>query len=387
MTLRRAQDTKLRGITWEHPRGYDCMVAAAVAYAELTGVEVRWEHRSLQAFADAPLDQLVTAYDLLVIDHPHVPGAAASGLLAQLDGAGYDTELALLKEQSVGASHLSYSFSGHQYGLASDAAAQVAAYRPDLLSEPPQDWEGVLDLARQGRLLWPAKPIDAYSSLLTVAVNQGAVPGVEPGVFLAVEDAERALEILHQLAKFVPARNLADNPIQVAEMLSSGDRWAYAPLLFGYSNYSRRDFRPRRLRYVNIPAGPNGPTGSLLGGAGVAVSAASRQLDAARAFTFWVASADVQRGVYFDGGGQPGNSLAWEDDRLNAETLDFFRGTRATLEGAYLRPGVARYVEFQDLVSPLVTAALVGTISDRELIDTLNEQAGRLLWEVADADH
>ena len=202
-----------------------------------------------------------------------------------------------------------------------------------------------------------------------------------------MEDAEQALEILHQLANYVPARNLADNPIQVAEMLSSGDRWAYAPLLFGYSNYSRRDFRAHRLRYVDIPAGPTGPSGSLLGGAGVAVSAYSRQLDAARAFAFWVASAEVQKGAYFDGGGQPGNSVAWEDDRLNADTLDFFRGTRATLEGAYLRPQVTRYVEFQDLVSPLVTAALTGTISDLELINTLNEQAGRLLWEVADADH
>jgi multiple sugar transport system substrate-binding protein len=224
------------------------MVAAAAAYAELTGVEVTWEQRSLQAFADAPLDQLVTSCDLLVIDHPHVPGATRSGLLAQLDDAGYDTELALLTEQSVGASHQSYSFAGHQYGLASDAAAQVAAYRPDLLPEPPRDWEGVLDLAKQGRVLWPAKPIDAYSSLLTVAANSGAVPAAEPGTFLAVEDAERALEILHQLASHVPARNLADNPIQVAEMLSSGDRWAYAPLLFGYSNYSRRDFRAHRLR-------------------------------------------------------------------------------------------------------------------------------------------
>jgi len=387
MTLPQASGTKLRGITWEHPRGYDCMVAAAGVYAELTGVEVMWQARSLQAFADAPLDQLVTTYDLLVIDHPHVPRAAASGLLAQLDGAGYDAELARLAEQTVGASHRSYSFGGHQYGLASDAAAQVAAYRPDLLSEPPRDWVGVLDLAREGRVLWPAKPIDAYSSLLTVAANQGAVPGAEPGVFLAVEDAERALEILHQLASLVPARNLADNPIQVAEMLCSGDRWAYAPLLFGYSNYSRRDFRPHRLRYADIPAGPNGPIGSLLGGAGVAVSAYSGQLGAAQAFAFWVASAGVQKGVYFDGGGQPGNILAWEDDRLNAATLDFFRGTRATLEAAYLRPRVARYVEFQDLVSPLVTAALAGTVSDRELIDTLNEQAARLLQEVPDADH
>src|SRR4051794_23454897 len=98
MTLRPAPDMELRGITWEHPRGYNCMVAAAAAYAQVTGVEVKWEHRSLQAFADAPLDRLVASYDLLVIDHPHVPGAVASGLLAPLDGVGFDAELALLAD-------------------------------------------------------------------------------------------------------------------------------------------------------------------------------------------------------------------------------------------------------------------------------------------------
>ncbi|MET1007301.1 MAG: extracellular solute-binding protein, partial [Propionibacteriaceae bacterium] len=229
----------LRGITWDHPRGLDCLVASSAAYRRQTGVEVTWDVRSLQAFADAPLPRLAADYDLLVIDHPHVPEAATAGVLAQLDGVGFDTELALLATQSVGASHASYTYAGHHYGLATDAAAQVAVYRPDLLAEPPRDWDGVLELARAGRVLWPAKPIDAFSSLITVAGTQGAVLTPRPGTFLDDADAERALALLHQLAELVPARNLADNPIQVAEQLSQHDTWAYAPLLFGYTNYSR----------------------------------------------------------------------------------------------------------------------------------------------------
>jgi multiple sugar transport system substrate-binding protein len=382
---------RLRGVTWDHPRGLDCMVAAAAAYRQLTDVEVSWEARSLQAFADAPLERLARDYDLLVIDHPHVPEAAAAGLLAELDGAGYDDELAVLAEHSVGRSHDSYSHGGHQYGLATDAAAQVSVHRPDLIDEPPEDWEAVLALAAEGRVLWPAKPIDAFSSLVTVAGTLGAVVEPEPGVFLAPSDAEAALDLLHRLAACVPHRNLADNPIQVAEMLSQQDQWVYAPLLFGYTNYSRAGFRPHRLCYRSIPAGAGGPVGSLLGGAGVAVSAHSLQLDAGRDFAFWVASAEVQRSVYFDGGGQPGHGEAWQDDRLNAETLDFFRGTRATLEKAYLRPRSPRYLQFQDTVSPLVTMALAGNMSDRTLISRINDEAGRL-WdgglveEAADAD-
>lgn len=362
------------------------MVAAAAAYRDRTGIEVVWDHRSLQQFADAPLGQLAAAYDLLVIDHPHVPRAAAAGDLAPLDGAGFAAELSALEQQSVGASHASYAHQGHQYGLASDAAAQVAVCRPDLLADPPREWDDVLELARAGRVLWPAKPIDAFSSLVTVAGNQGAVLCPRPGVFLDEGDAERALELLHQLAELVPASNPGHNPIEVAELLSGDDRWCYAPLLFGYTNYSRDGFRPHRLRYVDIPSAGRGPCGSLLGGAGVAVSAHGPHQDEARAYALWVASAEVQCGVYFDGGGQPGNSAAWDDDRLNDETDNFFRGTRATLEQAYVRPRSTRYIEFQDTVSPSVTAALTGEITDRQLLTVMAVAADELLGDRVDAD-
>ena len=370
----------LRGITWEHTRGYDCMVASAERYAALVpDTRIEWQFRSLQAFADAPIERLAADYDLLVIDHPHIPEAAEGGHFARLDGVGFDAELAALAVQSVGRSHESYTHQGHQYGLASDAAAQVAVYRPDLMPDPPRDWPGVLDLAREGRVLWPTKPIDAYSSLVTMAANAGTPPAQVPGEFLPADDLLAVLERMHELSALVPEVNRGQNPIEVAEMLSTDDRWLYAPLAFGYTNYSRPGFRPGRLRYTDIPRGAAGVAGSLLGGAGIAVSAASTHLDEARAFAFWVASAGTQAGVYYDGGGQPGNAAAWTDDRLNADSLDFFRGTRATLEGAYLRPRTTGYIEFQDRVSPLVTRTLAGDLDDTDLVRRLNDAAAELL--------
>jgi multiple sugar transport system substrate-binding protein len=372
--------TVLRGITWEHSRGYDCMVASSAEYSRRhPDVEIRWEFRSLQQFADAPVEALAADYDLLVIDHPHIPLAAELGVLAPLDGAGFDSELATLAAQSLGRSHESYSHDGHQYGLASDAAAQVAVYRPDLIEEPPREWDAVLALARSGRVLWPAKPIDAFSSLVTIAAGNGHPPAAEPGSFLAETDALQALDRMHELAAHVPAANLEQNPIEIAEQLATSDRWVYAPLAFGYTNYSRAGFRRGRLKYIDIPRGEHGVTGSLLGGAGIAVSASASDLHAARAFAVWVASADVQRGVYFDAGGQPGNAEAWSDPRLGAQTLDFFAGTKATLEGAYLRPRFGGYVEFQDRVAPWVTATLRGELADIDLVRRMNDAAGELL--------
>ena len=98
--------------------------------------------------------------------------------------------------------------------------------------------------------------------------------------------------------------------------------------------------------------------GALLGGAGIAVSAHTRHPEQAIAYAFWLDCADVQEGVYYDAGGQPGNAVAWESDRTNADSLDFFRGTRATLEGAYVRPRFVHYIELQNALSEFVTEAL-----------------------------
>ncbi|MGV8858357.1 extracellular solute-binding protein [Rhodoglobus sp.] len=373
--------TIIKGMTWEHERGYGSVVKAAEAYRSVApDVEVQWEYRSLQAFADQDLDSMVEQYDLLVIDHPHIPIAAEDALFTPLNGRGFDSELATLATQSVGRSHESYQHLGQQWGLALDAAAQVAAFRPDILESPPRNWDEVIALAEEGRVLWPFKPVDAYSSLITIASGLGEDAMADPGVFLSEDMLTRAMELLTRLARLVPADNAGFNPIQVADVLAESDTFAYAPLLFGYTNYSRAGYRSNRVQYIDIPSSTRGVAGSLLGGAGIAVSSRSQVMDAAIAHAFWLASGPVQEGSYYDGGGQPGNAVAWESARTNADSLDFFTGTRATLEGAYLRPRFATYIELQNAVSPLVTSALLGEITLDELRERLD--AGVAEWLV-----
>ncbi|MVA74704.1 extracellular solute-binding protein [Auraticoccus sp. F435] len=363
----------LQGITWEHERGHGSVVAASRAYREQQpDVEITWTARSLQAFADQPLEALVERYDLLVVDHPHIPSAAEEGLLAPLDE---HLPAELDDAAFVGPSHATYRHGGAQYGLATDAAAQVAAYRPDLLPEPPRTWPEVLELARAGRVLWPAKPIDAFSSLVTLCAGTGAAVMTADG-FVDRDVFEESFQVLGELARLVPQECLSANPIEVAERLTGSDRWAYAPLLFGYTNYSREGYRATRLAYTDIPLRDGEPRGSLLGGAGIAVSARSRHVPEAARFAAWLASGPVQRGAYFDGGGQPGHLAAWEDETLDAATLGFFSGTRRTLEQAYVRPRHPRFLALQDTASPWVTEALAGRTTPAELFERL-DQASR----------
>ena len=124
----------LRGITWGHSRGITPLLAASQRYEELhPGVQIQWKKRTLQEFADFPIEKLTADYDLLIIDHPWVGTAAATGcvlpLEKYLDKEYLDNQLA----NSVGGSHESYNYEGSQWALAIDAATPAASYRADLL--------------------------------------------------------------------------------------------------------------------------------------------------------------------------------------------------------------------------------------------------------------
>ncbi|HMP05219.1 MAG TPA: hypothetical protein PJ982_02625, partial [Lacipirellulaceae bacterium] len=248
-------------------------------------------------------------------------------------------------------SHLSYNDGGHQWALAIDAASQVSAYRPDLIEQPPALWEEMIEMARAGRVLWPAKPVDAISTFNSLMANLGHPLPSRAGSLLARGEAQRVLELMAALASLVPQQCLAMNPPQVLDWLSSDSntQFALCPLLYGYSNYAKDGFRCNRIRFADaIGPGPVPYRGTQLGGAGIAVSSFSAAVDEAVDYAFWIASAECQRTVYFDSGGQPANRVAWKDERVNELSGHFFQATTNTLENAWMRPRHDRYLEFQD---------------------------------------
>src|SRR5678809_368136 len=76
----------LNGITWGHSRGYTPLAAFSQRFSEMyPEVEIIWKKRSLQEFADFPLEKLTEKYDLLIIDHPWVGCAAFGEYVLPLD--------------------------------------------------------------------------------------------------------------------------------------------------------------------------------------------------------------------------------------------------------------------------------------------------------------
>lgn len=363
----------LKGMTWSHPRGYDPVVACAELYRKETGVKVEWDKRSLQDFESFPVEELARAYDLIVIDHPHVGQITKEGCLAPLDVPGREAEREALAAGSVGKSYPSYTWQGHQWAFPIDAATPVLAYRPDLIAAPPKTWDEVLALGA-GKALVPFRAPHSLMSFYSLAANLGRpCDGSGEGDLIDPAVGVRVYEFLAKLA----ANGMADfdsDPIQVFEKLAAeGSDVAVAPLLYGYVSYATDGFRPNRLAFADMPVlGTGGPVGSALGGTGIAVSAYSENRDAAIDFAYWLAGADVQRGPYASNGGQPGHATAWEDPAVNAPTHGFYENTRPTLEGAWVRPRHNGYMAFQDAASKRINAALQAGEAGDAVIAELN---------------
>lgn len=370
----------LRGMTWSHPRGHLPMVATAEAFhAQNPGVAVVWHKRSLKAFEELPVESLAADYDLIVIDHPFVGRAAEDRPILPLDehlpAAFLDGQVA----NSVGASHASYAFSGHQWALAIDAAAPVAFWREDLLdrdrSALPADWAGTVELAKAGRVEMPAAPIYCLMNFYTLCAAQGDRPFASPAGVAEPDAAAAALARLRELLRWCEPGCWERDPIASQDRVAaaSNKTWMYCPLAYGYSNYARDGYAAHRLAYGEPPPLRAGvPLRSTLGGTGLAVSALGRHRKEALDYAQFVASGEVQRTLYARSGGQPGHRAAWLDAENNRLAHGYFTQTLPALDRAYLRPRYAGYLAFQEAAGPIVHAALRGVLSDAAAIGRLN---------------
>lgn len=365
------QKITLRGMTWDHPRGWLPLEACSAEWQRRTGVTVTWDRRSLQDFESYPVEELARRYDLIIIDHPHVGQIFEENCLLPLD----DPRLQALAGASVGASYPSYFWKGRQWAVPVDAAAQVQAWAGDRIAGPAASWDEVMELARDGRVTLPLRAPHALMCLFTLVAQMGQPANVDGQQLFAADVACDAVERLRTLMQLVDPVCQQQDPIAAFDdMAQPGSRVACAPLIFGYVNYAWEGFRPVRLRFADIPSFPGrGPEGSVLGGTGMAVSARTAHPREALDFALWSAEPATQAGVYAMAGGQPAHPAAWESGEVNAKAGDFYRATRKTLEGAWVRPRHNGYMPFQDAGSRRLLEGLQQGESAASIVAALNK--------------
>ena len=370
--------TKLRGITWQHTRGYLPMVATALRFQELyPDVHIHWEMRSLQSFADQSISRLAETFDFLVIDHPFAGRAARGDVLLPLDEYLEPGVLEDQKANAVGLSYESYQYAGHLWALPTDTATPVSGARMDLLAKhglcKPNTWSELLELAQTGLVIVPAIPIDSLMHFYMLCVGLGEEPFRDREIVASESTGVRALEMLHDLLALCDKKCLERNPIATWELMSSTNQAVYCPFAYGYSNYARPRYAKSSIDFGGLVViDGHERCRSTLGGAGLAISRRVRDIESAARYTSFVASANIQKGIYFDAGGQPGHRAAWMDEEVNRRSGRFFENTIETLDAAYMRPRFDVYPAFQDEAGLIVHAYLVSGGDSAKVLDELN---------------
>jgi multiple sugar transport system substrate-binding protein len=356
-------------MTWSHPRGLDPLLATTRAYGEVEpDVTIEWEARSLKGFEEASIADLSADFDLIAIDHPFMGKAFEQKALKPLDSLFDAAWLDDLARASVGPSFESYRWQGALWAIPIDAAAQVAAYRPDLLKRAgqnaPRTWDEVLSLAGSfgesgQRVAVPANPTHAFLAWATIC-HAFSAPGArqndlrpawwtDAGVDLAT--GLRATEVLKALLECAHPMSWDADPIELFEHMSRFDGIAYTPVAFGYSNYARPSAGQQALHFTGVPSGGTQAehTGGMLGGVGLALSHRCRAIEASAAARFmrYVAGGAIQSGLYADAGGQPAHRAAWISDHVNAVCPNFFAPTLGSLDVSFIRPRTAAYPAYQ----------------------------------------
>ncbi|MFV8466035.1 ABC transporter substrate-binding protein [Flavobacterium sp. LB1P62] len=368
---------RLKGITWNHTRGLLPMVATAQRFTELNpGIEISWEKRSLQEFADASIEDLAKKFDLLVIDHPWTGfGAETNAILPLSDYLSPD----YIKDQeinTVGRSYGSYVFSNKLWALPIDAATPVAAARLDILERQglkvPQTYADSLALAKKGLVAFAGIPVDVLMSFYMFCCSLGEAPFQSEEKVISVTTGKKALLMFRELAQLIDVANFNRNPIQVYEAMVNSDEIAYCPFAYGYSNYSRIGYSRKPLHFYDLVRLNDQPMISSLGGTGLAVSSFSEHIPEAIKYAKFTASPQVQQNIFADNGGQPGHLQAWKSDRINQLTHDYFKNTLPALERAFLRPRYSGHMHFQDHAGDVVRDYLMNGGNEEAVLSALN---------------
>lgn len=359
----------LKGMTWDHPRGYACLDACSEHYAQQTGVNISWDRRSLQAFADAAIDDLSQTYDFIVLDHPHVGQISATGCLLPLP------PLRDAATASMGGSVESYFWNDTLWAYPVDAACQMAVRRPDIDHPIPRTWQDIVvhpDL--YPKTITPLLPVDAVDMMMTlVAGRKEENLPYSDSRFTSEENGLVALKVLKALFKLGPSEAVSWNPIKVLEALSTTDEFAYSPCLFGYINYARPGFRSHQLIYDDLPLFEDfSARRGILGGAGIGVSSNSRFPDEAVAFAQWVCSEPVQSGVYLENEGQPAHRQTWQKKADDPDYSGFFSGAFKTMSEAWTRPRDDWFLRFIDDVCEIFPDFFLKDQSEEAFLSDIN---------------
>ena len=368
----------LRGITWDNSRGYDPMAVTSQRFHDFNPhVDFVWDRITLGGFINYPITKLAKDYDLLVFDCPWLEVIASQKLFLPMDDYLPKKYMENQKNNTVGLSYHSYTYANKQWGLAIDAVAPIASYRPDVFKQHhlklPKKWRDVLALSKVIPITFPTDPPNNVLNLCMLCYAHGHPPYKTNHQVVSRSVGVRVLEQLQQIASVMPKKHFGLNPIDIYTIMSNSNDIGYCPFAYGYNNYSRRGFSKHTIEFIDVVTLDNGsPCPTAIGGAGLGVSANTKHPKIAMEYAQYVVGENCQKTLYVDNGGQPGHLQAWLDPDANRRCLNYFENTLPALQRAWLRPFYSGYVTFQHKVGTMLGEYLQHGGNAKQLMDKIN---------------
>jgi multiple sugar transport system substrate-binding protein len=368
--------TLYRALTWDHPRGFNALAAAAARLSEeRDGISIEWHKQPLEGFEAHPIADLCANYDLVVLDHPHIGEAVRAECLQSLDTIFDAAALNDMASRTIGPCFTSYRYAGRQWALPLDAATQVMAVRSDLLGgPPPATWNDVLTVAKSAPVTLSIAGPHAVLSFMSIAVSHGVTPATG-GRFVPGDVGEACLDIMARLFEKMPERAKALNPIGILELMSTSDAVAVCPLVYGYVNYASPGGSGRHpVTFADAPCtDARSGRGSVLGGTGIGISRRCKVTPGLIRHLEWLMSEEAQMGFIPAHDGQPSARAAWRDEEVNRRWNGFYAGTANTIETAHVRPRFDGYIAFQTRASALIREGLASRRPHGQILADLEQ--------------
>lgn len=367
----------IKGLTWDHPRGYRPLQAWAV---EDSSLNVEWDIQKLEGFESYPINELAGKYDLLIVDNPGIGEAAEKQCLRPLETFLTPEQLSFLKNSSTGYSFDSYEYAGQHWAIPIDAAAQVCALAKSAVSVHPETWQQVSQYcqAKKGRVALSLGGPHALLTFYSISQSLGGKLFSDNDFVLKRDTGLEALTYMKDIFAHQQKDLVSLNPIGLLDKMADGI-FDLCPAIFGYINYSTPE-SGTAIRFIDIPhCGEPALRGSVLGGTGLALSVHCEPTPELIDHIMRYVSDNVQTTLVVENGGQPSNSHAWRDARANTLTHNFFSETFTTISAAYVRPKYDGYIHFQDSSSALIRNGLLSGASVEEMFDSVREDHGHYL--------
>ena len=373
---------KLKGITWDHKRGYDPLIQTTKSFTSLhPSIEIQWNKRSLKEFGDQPVSKLVEQYDLLLIDHPFIGEAYEKKLFVDLNHHIPEKEMQICKDNELGNTFSCYTYNSLQLALPVDAAAMVCASRDDLFNHynlsRPRNLDQLFAFAQRlpvgTHIMTTLCPTDIFCIFLSLGGANSGDNFITREGGIEISSGEFAVDTIRRLVKISHKKSLECNPIYALDSMSQSNEILCSPFLFGYVNYSKASEQSTPVQFYHPPLWPKAKTATVLGGVGIAVSSYCKNINEAASYVRYVTAPETQETEYFTSGGQPGLRCAWVSQANNKASANFFNNTIEVIENAYVRPRFPGWNRFQEKGSHLLHQLVLDGKGNSAIVGAMNE--------------